>query len=184
MGFLEGFERVPSLVLVDETGFKRVQSSTCQVRSNSKFVIFGFDPTLIVQNYKHVVVKIQWKYFLKLPKFHLPGEILSGLMMPKISFEIFLKSNTYYIPSRLKWKMILANDFGQSKKIRDEMIFPPFHFKSRTLYIYIVLPTYFLEFQTCYLICKFFSPFLWLHGILPNIKPGFFVPLKHYNWYK
>ena len=47
LGFLEGFERVRSLVLVEEPGFERVRSLTCQVRSSSKSVIFGFDPTLV-----------------------------------------------------------------------------------------------------------------------------------------
>ena len=43
----EGFEWVHSSVLVDEPGFKWVQSSTSQVQSTgSKFVIFGFGPTL------------------------------------------------------------------------------------------------------------------------------------------
>ena len=41
-GFLEGYDRVRSSVLVDEpdeTEFKRVQISTCQVRSSSNIVI-------------------------------------------------------------------------------------------------------------------------------------------------
>ena len=44
---LQGFKRVRSSFLVDRPGFERVRSSTCQIRSSSKFDIFGFDPTLV-----------------------------------------------------------------------------------------------------------------------------------------
>ena len=45
-GIFGGFGWVRSSVLVGEPGFERVRSSTSRVRSSSKFVIFGFDPTL------------------------------------------------------------------------------------------------------------------------------------------
>ena len=41
---------VRSSVLVGKPGFERVRSSTSRVRSSSKFVIFGFDPTLELTN--------------------------------------------------------------------------------------------------------------------------------------
>ena len=47
-GIFGGFGWVRSSVLVGEPGFGRVRSSTSRVRSSSKFVIFGFDPTLVV----------------------------------------------------------------------------------------------------------------------------------------
>ena len=46
-GIFGGFRWVRSSVLVGELGFGRVRSSTSRVRSSSKFVIFGFDPTLV-----------------------------------------------------------------------------------------------------------------------------------------
>ena len=46
-GIFGGFGWVRSSVLVGEPGFGRVRSSTSRVRSSSKFVIFGFDPTLV-----------------------------------------------------------------------------------------------------------------------------------------
>ena len=46
-GIFGGFGWVRSSVLVGEPGFGRVRSSTSRVRSSSKFVIFGFDPTLL-----------------------------------------------------------------------------------------------------------------------------------------
>ena len=46
---LQGFETIPSSVLVYEPRFERVRSSTCRVQSSSKFDIFGFIPTLIVK---------------------------------------------------------------------------------------------------------------------------------------
>ena len=45
-GIFGGFGWVRSSVLVGELGFGRVRSSTSRVQSSSKFVIFGFDPTL------------------------------------------------------------------------------------------------------------------------------------------
>ena len=45
-GIFGGFGWVRSSVLVGKPGFERVRSSTSRVRSSSKFVIFGFDPTL------------------------------------------------------------------------------------------------------------------------------------------
>ena len=42
------FGWVRSLVLVDEPMFERVQSLTYQVQSSLKFVIFGFNPTLLL----------------------------------------------------------------------------------------------------------------------------------------
>ena len=47
-GIFGGFGWVRSSVLVGEPGFGGVRSSTSRVRSSSKFVIFGFDPTLIL----------------------------------------------------------------------------------------------------------------------------------------
>ena len=47
-GLLEGFKRVWDSILVEEPRFKWIQSSTCQVWSCSKIVIFGFDPTLFL----------------------------------------------------------------------------------------------------------------------------------------
>ena len=44
-GFV-GFGWVCSSVLVGKPGFERVGRSTFRVRSSSKFVIFGFNPTL------------------------------------------------------------------------------------------------------------------------------------------
>ena len=46
-GIFGGFGWVRSSVLVGKPGFERVRSSTSRVRSSSKFVIFGFDPTLV-----------------------------------------------------------------------------------------------------------------------------------------
>ena len=46
-GYLERDERVRNSVLVDKSGFESVQNLTCQIRSNSKLISFGFDPTLI-----------------------------------------------------------------------------------------------------------------------------------------
>ena len=45
-GIFGGFGWVHSSVLVGKPGFQRVRTSTSRVRSSSKFVIFGFDPTL------------------------------------------------------------------------------------------------------------------------------------------
>ena len=47
-GIFGGFGWVRSSVLLGKPGFARVRSSTSRVRSSSKFVIFGFDPTLVV----------------------------------------------------------------------------------------------------------------------------------------
>ena len=47
-GIFGGFGWVRSSVLVGKPGFERVRSSTSRVRSSSKFVIFGFDPTLFL----------------------------------------------------------------------------------------------------------------------------------------
>ena len=46
LNIFQGFERVRSSVLLDESGFKRVGSSTYQVRSSSKFDI----PTWVRSN--------------------------------------------------------------------------------------------------------------------------------------
>ena len=47
-GFLKGFEWVQSSILVDKLGFEWIRISTYQVQSSSNFIIFGFDPTLIL----------------------------------------------------------------------------------------------------------------------------------------
>ena len=46
-GHFAGVQKSSKFILVDEPGFKRVRSLTCQVRSSSKFDIFGFNPTLV-----------------------------------------------------------------------------------------------------------------------------------------
>ena len=46
-GIFVGFGWVRSSDLVGKLGFGRVRSSTSRVQSSSKFVIFGFDPTLM-----------------------------------------------------------------------------------------------------------------------------------------
>ena len=47
-GIFVGFEWVCSSVLVGEPGFGRVRSSNSRVRSNSEFVPFGLNPTLVI----------------------------------------------------------------------------------------------------------------------------------------
>ena len=47
-GIFGGFGWVRSSVLLGKPGFERVRSSTSRVRSSSKFVIFGFSPSLLL----------------------------------------------------------------------------------------------------------------------------------------
>ena len=50
-GIFGGFGWVRSSVLVGKPGFKRDQSLTSRVQSSLEFVIFGFDPTLVLNNF-------------------------------------------------------------------------------------------------------------------------------------